>query len=364
MWAYWLLFLVPAGIAFSPIRVDKNVNNILWIIFGVLGVLLIGLRYQVGGDWPAYLVYFELANSYDLGKALMVGSGNASAYMLLNVIVAKMGLNIYAVNLFCGAIVMVGLIKYCLKQPLPWIALAVAIPYFVCCVGMGYTRQAVAAGFLFWGLSILRVGNEPKFFGLILLGSLFHLSLLVTMPLLMLVRKKFYWWYIPLFGLFIVGLYSLFNSLDLLRYYALIYEYTVSRHSVGGEIRVYMTVLPVLLSLFFWQRIKRISPDDYEIIKWMAIISIVCIPALSISTTLVDRFALYLIPLQVALWPRLIAVQRTTLNRSVWASMTIFYYGLVLFVWFNFAVTRHEWVPYRMWPFTSEPIEQTLIPMF
>ena len=95
---------------------------------------------------------------------------------------------------------------------------------------------------------------------------------------------------------------------------------------------------------------------DYKIIKWMAIASIIAIPALSLSTTLVDRLGLYLMPLQVALWPRLIAVQRTKLQRSFWASMIIVFYGLVLFVFFNFALHAEWWLPYRLWPFTSEPL--------
>ena len=160
MWAYWLLFLAPAGIAFSPIRFDKNVNYMLWAMVGLLGTLLIGLRYKVGGDWDSYLVYFSLAQTGDMSTILIVGQGNASLYMFLNWAMAQLGLGIYAVNLVCGAIVMVGLVKYCKKQPMPWIALAVAIPYMVCAVAMGYTRQSVAIGFFLWGLSILRPGNK------------------------------------------------------------------------------------------------------------------------------------------------------------------------------------------------------------
>ena len=32
-------------------------------------------------------------------------------------------------------------------MPLPWLALAVAVPYLVVVVAMGYTRQGVAIGF-------------------------------------------------------------------------------------------------------------------------------------------------------------------------------------------------------------------------
>ena len=369
MWAYWLLFLVPAGIAFSPIKGDKNVQRVIWAIVGLLCILLIGLRYEVGGDWENYLAYLDNArvSNFSLSSILETAYGNASGYMLLNWVVVQLGLGIYATNTVCAAIFIVGLIKYCQKQPIPWVALAVAIPYMVSAVAMGYTRQATALGFLLWGLSILREGNELKYLGLILLGSLFHLSVIITLPLMVFTRAKILWFYYPLFGMLFLGLFYLFSTLEtggrnLIEAYQIIWQYTATRYSAGGQIRTFLNVLPVLASFFVWNRIKMIS-TDYKIIKWMAIASVVAIPALSLSTTLVDRLGLYLMPLQVALWPRLIAVQRTELLRSIWASMIIVFYGLVLFVFFNFAINAHHWLPYQMWPFDSEPFYPSPLPM-
>ena len=369
MWAYWLLFLVPVGIAFSPIRGDKNVNYMLWAIVGLLGILLIGLRYQVGGDWDPYLVYLDIAGRIDLSfnALLSMAYGNATGYTLLNWVAIQLGLGIHFVNTVCATVFMVGLIKYCKIQPMPWVALAVAIPYMVCAVAMGYTRQATALGFFLWGLSILRQGNELKYFALILVGCFFHLSVIITLPLMVFTRKTILWFYYPLFGLFLVGLFYLFSTLEtgsgnLIENFTIILEYTATRDSAGGAIRTYLNALPVFFSLFFWKRIKMISLD-YKIIKWMAIGSIIAIPALSFSATLIDRLGLYLMPLQVALWPRLIAVQRTVLLRSIWASMILVFYGLVLFVFFNFALHASWWLPYQMWPFHSEPIYPYPIPM-
>ena len=372
MWAYWLLFLVPAGIAFSPIKGDKNTNYMLWAIVGLLGILLIGLRYEVGGDWHPYLVYLDIAKGLDLSfnTLLRISYANATAYTLLNWVAIQLGFGIYGiyfVNTVCGVMFMVGLILYCRKQPMPWVALAVAIPYLVCAVGMGYTRQATALGFFLWGLSILRQGNELKYFALILLGCFFHLSVIITLPLIMFTRIKIPWFYYPLLGFFLVGVFSLFNTITtgsrtLIENYQIILEYTATRYSAGAEIRTYLNVTPVLMSLFFWNRIKMISPD-YKIIKWMAIAAILAIPALSLGGTLIDRIGLYLIPLQVALWPRIIAVQSTVLLRTLWLSMVIVFYGLVLFVFFNFAVHASWWLPYKMFPFQSEPIYPVPIPM-
>jgi hypothetical protein len=273
--------------------------------------------------------------------------------MLLNWVALQLGLGIYFVNALCAAVLVVGLTKYCRQQPIPWLALAVAMPYLVAVVAMAYTRQAVALGLLFWGLSILRAGNERKFFSLIMFASFFHLSAIINLFYLVLTREKILRQYYLFFGLFIVGLLFLFVRLDVLQGYQSVFLYTLSIHSQGGVIRALMNVFPVIVSLFFWSRIKRISPD-YKIIKWMAMAALLSLPLLSLSTTMVDRFALYLIPLQVALWPRLIAVQKTMLMRSIVASTILAYYGSVLFIWFNFAVNVHNWLPYQLWPFTNE----------
>ena len=99
MWAYWLLFLVPAGIAFSPIKGDKNTNYMLWAIVGLLCILLIGLRYEVGGDWDPYLVYLDNARGIDLNLDALLGAayGNASGYIFLNWVAIQLGFGIYGI---------------------------------------------------------------------------------------------------------------------------------------------------------------------------------------------------------------------------------------------------------------------------
>jgi hypothetical protein len=375
MWAYWLLFLAPAGLALSPIKLSEDINYILWTMVGVLFILLIGLRYNVGGDFDNYLTYYELAiaevTEVFTGETAInfgVAYGNASGYMALNALTHQMGIwglhGIYFVNTFCATIFVFGLVKFCRKQPLPWLALTVAVPYMVCAVSMGYTRQATALGFLMWGLSLLRPGNEYKYAALIFLGSTFHLSVIVTLPLVLVTREKVPKSIYLIFGLMIVSMLYILGSFEIgdssdrgaVGNMAVIFQYTATRFSPGGPIRTYMNVLPVLISLLVWKKIKMISTDDFKLIKWMAIAALLSLPALLYSYTLTDRMGIYLMPIQLALWPRIIAVQKTSMLRSTWASSVIAFYGLVLYVFFHYANHSHMWLPYLMYPFTSEPI--------
>ena len=121
MTPYWLFFLLPAGMAFSPIKGDKNVNSILWIIVGLLCIFMIGLRYQVGGDWDNYITYLDAARPRDfsLADTLATSYGNATGYMVLSWIMVQLDLGIYALNTLCAVIFTVGLMKYCRNQPMP-----------------------------------------------------------------------------------------------------------------------------------------------------------------------------------------------------------------------------------------------------
>ncbi len=378
MWAYWLLFLVPAGLALNPIKLSKDINHILWTMVGVLFILLIGLRYFVGTDFDNYLVYYEAAIAEfsgaftgETGINFAVAYGNAPGYMILNATVRQLGIwglhGIYVVNTFCATIFVIGLVKFCRKQPLPWIALTVAVPFMVTGVAMGYTRQAAALGFLMWGFSLLRPGNEYKYVALVLLGSTFHLSVIATLPFVAVTRKKIPKFFFLIAGLTIGYMFYVIASLDLgvitsgersaVDNMAVVFQYTSTRNSPGGYVRTYMNVLPVLFAFFFWSRIKMISTDiDLKLIKWIAVAVFMCLPALLWSTTMTDRMGLYLMPIQLALWPRIIAAQKTQLLRSTWASSILSFYCLVLYVFFHFANHSHYWLPYLMFPITSEPI--------
>ena len=75
--------------------------------------------------------------------------------MLLNWFAGQNELGIWFVNTICGGIFSYGLIAFARSQPRPWLALAVAVPYLIIVVAMGYTRQAAAIGFVMLGLSAL-----------------------------------------------------------------------------------------------------------------------------------------------------------------------------------------------------------------
>jgi hypothetical protein len=65
------------------------------------------------------------------------------------------------------------------------------------------------------------------------------------------------------------------------------------------------------------------------------------------SSTAVDRIALYLIPIQLAVLPRTGNLIKSQQFAKV---LVIGYSALVLFTWLNFAVHAKYWVPYQLYP--------------
>lgn len=344
MWPFWLMFLVPMWGVLAPRRLPQSQAPWVWAVVGIAFALLMGLRDQVGGDWFAYLPMFQQTASEDLATAVAKGD---PGYQALNWFVARVGGSIYVTNLVCAAILMWGTVVFCRRQPNPWLALLVAVPYMLIVVGMGYTRQSVALGFAMLGLVALGDGRVRSFVTWVVVGALFHKSAVLLLP--------------------IAGLAASRNRLltvaivlasTVLSYYLLLQDSAehlwtnyveADMQSEGGAIRVAMNVLPAVLLLVFRQRLIP-DPDDRKLWLWIAVLAMVCIPLVQLSSTAVDRVALYLIPLQLVVFSRLPRLATSTRARTLLVLTVIGYYAAVQFVWLNYATHAVVWVPYQFMP--------------
>ena len=187
MTPYWLLICYPILASLAPIRTNNSLNLLNLTIFAILAILIIGLRFEVGGDWFSYLIYLENARYMSFDRLLI---SSDPGYVLLNWISSSLGLGIAGVNLFGGSVFIYGLLRFCIRQPLPWLGLLVATPYLLIVVGMGYSRQSIAIGFALIALSIWNQKNIIKFFVIISLATLFHKSAAILFPLAFFIKTK------------------------------------------------------------------------------------------------------------------------------------------------------------------------------
>jgi EpsG-like putative glucosyltransferase len=341
MWPYWLIFLLPLAGVNAQYRTGNQ--RLAWFFLLALLSLFIGLRYQVGGDWGNYLRHFDSMRYIRFADALSLGD---PAYYVINWILADAGLSIAWVNLLCATIVCFGVHAFCRNQPLPWLALTVAIPYLLIVVSMGYTRQATALGLALIGLTALAKDNNRQFVFWVLLGALFHKSAVLLLPIAALAATKNRLWTSLWVSIFVaLSAYSLLlDSAEQMWQNYVVDAY--AQASQGGAIRVLMNAVPAMILLLFRNKLFYDSKER-RLWTWMALLSLATIPMLSISATAVDRVALYFIPLQMFVFSRLPFVARNTMTFNSIVYGTVAYYALVQFVWLNFALHAYAWLPYR-----------------
>lgn len=352
MWPYWLVYSLAVVTAFVPWRGDRAIANTWWLTVGIILTLFMGFRYEVGGDWYGYLSVFDKAQELNWEM-------KAPGYMLLNWASARLGTGITGVNLVCGGLFVFGLLRFVRTQPYPWVSLAVAIPFLLIVVAMGYSRQGVALGFLFLALSKWAPGNELRYIILIAIGAMFHRSLVIMFPFVFLMRRRPPVW-LWLLGAPIAGLVS-FALLHKTFEYSVKFYITEQRaYSAGGFLRVLMNVAPILFALRYAKRLNHlwrwgrqhnyIYPQlvlpDMRLWWWMGALSVASLPFVVLASHITDRIGIYFAVMQVALWPRIIAVQRGPYRKKL-ALGVVSFYGLFLYVWLSYAINSNNWVPYR-----------------
>ena len=344
---YWLLFLYfAAGALLAPEADNARERNVLFLWLGaVLMALMIGFRYKVGADWNAYEDIFDFSRRAGLERMLRLF--NDPAYALLTWGVAGLGGSIWLVNLVCGAIFSWGLLRFARAQANPWLAMTVAVPYLVVVVAMGYSRQAVAIGILMAGLaSVINGASTLRFAVYVVAAATFHKTAVIMLPLVAFAQPRS-----RLINLLIgFALTYLFYDMFLSEHVNFLYRNYIKAEysSQGAAVRVVLNSIPSLLYLIN-RRNFGFTPVESKMWFYFSITSLALLAALMAvpSSTAVDRMALYVIPVQIAIWSRVhVAYNLGRFGRVLVVALS----AAILFIWLSFAVNAQYWVPYQLYP--------------
>ena len=344
MLPFWILFAYfAAAAALDPGRRAPGVKapRTALLVGILLMTLLIGTRFKVGGDWRSYEYMFGFVEHLSLDRALDYGD---PGYQFINWAVQQWNGEIWWVNLFCAAVFAWGLVRLCQNQPLPLLAVVVAVPYLIIVVAMGYTRQSIAIGILMAGLASLgRGGSVIRFALYVAVAALFHKTAVLVLPLVIFAGKRNRMLNVIAGAAMFVLFFDLFLSDSTDQF---VKNYIDTRYtSQGAWIRVILNLIPAVLLL---TKRGRFGLTEQEEKVWRYIAMAACtMPFILIATpssTAVDRMALYLMPLQIVVLSR--AYLLFNKPRSGVAAV-ILYAFLVQFTWLNFAQHAKLWVPYR-----------------
>lgn len=345
MWPYWLMYLLPCLAALTT-RPGAPPNRPAWLFVALVFCILIGFRHEVGADWFNYLANMHRVSNAALVDAL---SYNDPGYYGLNWLVAQVGGGIHWVNFICAAIVVFGVFSFANRQPVAWVAVLVAVPYLLIVVAMGYTRQGAAIGFALLGLVALGEHRVRQFVVWVILGATFHKSAVLLLPIAALsaTRNKV-WVFIWVSVTSVTAAYAfIYQSSD---HFVSTYIISDRYESQGAAIRVLMNAVPSVLILLCRSKLFY-SLTEQKLWTWMSIFSLLTVPLLVVSSTAVDRVALYFIPIQIIAFSRLPLLARSARQQQMIVSGIIGYYSVVLLVWLTLAGHSFAWLPYRSFLF-------------
>lgn len=348
MLPYWILFAYFAvGAAMESARAAATARSTpLFLGLGlVLTAVMIGSRFEVGGDWRSYEFMFGFVRNISFERALNYGD---PGYQALNWLVQEWDGDIWWVNSVSAAIFAWGLLRLSQNQPRPLLAVLVAVPYMIIVVAMGYTRQSIAIGILMAGLASLgRGGSVIRFAAYVAVAALFHRTAVLVLPIVIFAGQRN-----RILNVF-AGIAASVLFFDLFLADAtdqFVKAYIEARYSSQGAwIRVILNLVPALLLLTKPGRFG-FTPQEEKVWRYIAIAACI-MPIVLIATpssTAVDRMALYLMPLQIVVLARaylLFASPRFGI------AVLIGYSLMVQAVWLNFAGHSRLWLPYQSFLF-------------
>ena len=335
MLPYFFLLVMPSILDLTkPGR--RNIHLPLFLI-ALVYVLFICFRFETGSDWRAYTRMYEVMSTMTFTDVL---SYTEPGYAALNWLMAKAGIGLVGVNVVVGMIFIFGVIKFAKITPNPWLALVSVTPYLIIVIGMSATRQSAAIGLVFLVLANLNQSNIKKI-GLSLLAISFHYSAVIVLFFVLQSMKMTTWlrWSILIVG----GLVSFAILKDTSKALEYNQTYAVANIVSPGAIQhAMLNGIPAIIYLLFIKKWNRVY-GQVELMKILAIASLLSVAMVFVSSTAVDRLALYLSPIQMLVYATLPVVFRN----SIYSVAIIVMHFMILYIWMAYANTAIVFFPYR-----------------
>lgn len=348
------LSLLTMAILFSVLEMAHPENERFkrWMVHisAFCAVILAGFRKEIGGDWYSYMRYHEHALYVPFSEYIQL---NDPGYLVPGWIFARLGAGVWAVNVMCVALLVLGTTRLAFTVKYCNLFYLCTVPYLLIVVGMGYSRQSAAIGMA--SLVVSHVFNQRTkgtFLAGFLALSLHKSAVFGLMPVVLAFGKKI--WHtvaILVLSLPVVALFAVLEGIEEAQKVYINKEY----NSAGALIRT----LQVFLCGAWFLAMMRKHEDMHRtrLLIIMAILSLLALPAVLISpsSTLIDRFVLYLLPFQCYVLARTPEAFSRGLNRSVAYFFVIMINSSIFMVWMRSAANLSDWLPYKnfLWSFDS-----------
>lgn len=346
MVSYILVFvtLVIAAFIYVPTNTliyKSKFTNALFLYTILL--IFVGLRYQTGGDWYSYEIKIIQLSTLEFYELL---AQNEPGFSTLAYLMSWINEKHIVINVICATIFLTGIIKLGVEIGYPSMVMLLSFPFLIIVVGMGYVRQSVALGFLMIGIVNLSNGRNFSYFIYCIAAGFFHSSSII-MLLLGFTQCKIYRNYVLIGILFTVfGCFFYFSGVfD--EYYV---SYVSSENQSGGVwYRLVLLDFSALIFLIFRTKFPNLNQQLIRYCTAMSLIALAFpfILLITDSTIGIDRFSIYLYPLQLITYTSLVFLFKGRENREIYVLLVSINLLIVLMTWISYSPNASDWLPYR-----------------
>lgn len=316
----------------------KAIQNVLYFKLFLILILFVGFRFEVGGDWKAYLDWQKSVEGLSMYESILLPS---PIYSFINFLSLNLG-GIYFVNLCCATLCILGLHAFSKASENPKFVVISLLPFVIFILSMGFSRQALALSF------ILLVYNRNSYlFGLGAgLAILSHMSIIIVIPIYYIYQRNTHLGQIILFGLTALILFTLLshNLFSYLKYYIASEVY----QSTGAIFRLLPILLLVTFFLFRQANLKNSNTTQLHhaiVLCFMPLLSLFVLLVVGYNTA-VDRIFYYFLPIAAMYVSRSNTIFKFNLKVHARLCFLITNYSL-FFIWTIVGSHAKYWLPYK-----------------
>lgn len=217
--------------------------------------LIIGFRYAVGADFFSYIKIFEYLKN-DKKVEIEIG------FKLINILCIRFGIPYWGVNLIIAILTNLFLVLSITNfNVMALTAIYFYISFFFFYHSMNQIRQGIAMTIGLYAISKLCKGENIKFFLLIILASLFHMSALIYFVLYFLkdyeINLKIYFIYFMGTLVTLVG-YNIFVSIIAFSKYGIYFNsYYDKQFTITSIVNLCVRFIILLFVLYYSKKIKN-----------------------------------------------------------------------------------------------------------
>lgn len=346
------LCLAFLGVGLYDMGIYRRGKSFLWNLLCIYLILVMGLRYEVGGDTLTYMLWFEWAKNLDDWNPFNIIQNYEPGFTFLAAIAKSYGKDFVYLQIIHAAILNIGIFYFISKNTTYWFfAICIAFLTYYLYFSTEVLREALAVIIFVLNFKLFQERKWGEFYLLVFICILFHYSASFLLFLPLFSRIKFNTKFVILvfiFGILCFGIKSVVFSV--IERIPVIGERVAaySKNSFVGYfwcgLRVFQFTIIPLLILFYAKKILHRNPK-YEISYLFIILSGIGIIFMPI---IFQRFTNYFYPIYALSLSDLICsgLKSININKKLAASFLVFIITIGYGTYFIYLDAYQMWLPY------------------